>query len=285
MTQIDDRIRHAYGPAHVDDLQRERVWQNVVDPAKVGRAPIRGWRAPRTLLGIAVALVSFGSVALAQPGPIDNLIGGKSHAERMQVFDQPDPVGTTGLSEMADGMFGSSDRTGFGSVDPERLHKVLDYEGTRYHVKVRSGASADGQACLYHEVYDTRRTLLESGGLRSGGGGCSLSMEYNGHVTVSTGGDIRLGTLVLGLADDDVQQVRVKLSDGRTVPAQMGNNGYLLHVPNHKVKTRGLLVDLKDGRTIDVAMNGCLRSQVTPPLRSRLGCGFGMNKGPAREVR
>ena len=66
----------------------------------------------------------------------------------------------------------------------------------------------------------------------------------------------------------------------------MGKNGFLLHrPPNPEVRTRGLLVDLKDGRTLDVAMSGCLRSQITAKSKSRLGCGFGMNKGPEREVR
>lgn len=281
MGELDQRIRRAYGPAATEDAPRERIWERVLHPpTSAQRRP--AWRAPRTLAIVAVAVVSLGSIAVAQPGPIDTMIGGKRHADRLSVFDQTEPVGTTGLSDMAQFMFDSSGRssTGFGSVDPADLHRVLDYDAGRYTFRLRSGSAADGQACLYTEVYDDRRNTP-----RSGGGGCSLSFEYNGHVTVGTQRDIRLGTLVVGLADDDVRQVRVTLSDGRIEPARMGNNGYLLYEPNPRVQTRGLLVDLKDGRTLDVAMNGCLRSQLVPAPKSRLGCGFGMNKGPAREIR
>lgn len=283
MTEIDDRIRSAYGPTPTDEETRERIWSRAPAPAKRVRSRSR-WRAPRTLIAVAIAVVSIGSIAVAQPGPIDNMIGGKDHADRLSVFKEKDPVGTSGLSDTAEHMFGrrqpQAPEAGFSSVDPDNLHKVLDYDAGRYSFKLRSGASADGQACLYTEIHDDRRDMPHSGG-----GGCSLSFEYNGHVTVGYGGDIRLGTFVTGLADDDVRRVRVKLSDGTTATALMGKNGFLLHLTNREVRPLGLLVDLKDGRTLDIGMNGCLRSQFTAKSKSRLGCGFGMNKGPAEEVR
>ncbi|MCW2922097.1 MAG: hypothetical protein JWL76_1971 [Thermoleophilia bacterium] len=283
MTELDDRIRSAYGPASTDDDVRERIWAAAVAPAKRVRSRSK-WRAPRTLFAVAVAMVSVGSIAVAQPGPIDNMIGGKNHADRLSVLKETDPVGADGLSDMAQSMFNlrhsQAVEGGFSSVDPAQLHKVLDYDAGRYSFTMLSGASADGQACLYTETRDDRRKKS-----RFAGGGCSLSFEYNGHVTVMTQRDIQLGTLVTGLADDDVKRIRVKLSTGTATEALMGNNGYLLHLKDPEVRTRGLLVDLKDGRTLDIGMNGCLRSQLASHPKSRLGCGFGMNKGPADEVR
>lgn len=280
MTHADERIRRAYGPVPTDEHDRDRIWSEVTANPLASRPASSRTRAPRMLAAIAVAVVSIVSVAIAQPGQVDNMIGDKHHADRLHVLNEPNPIGTEGLSPMAGHMFGRDTDIGFGSVDPDKLHKVLDYDSGRYSFKLRSGASADGQACLYTEEYDDVRKSP-----RSATGGCSLSFQYNGHVTVGTQHDMRMGTLVTGLVDDEVTRVRVKLSGGGVSTALLGNNGFLLHIPDPKVRTRGLLVDLKSGRTIDVTMSGCLRSQLVPPRRSNLGCGFGMNKGPHGNVR
>ncbi|MCB0879039.1 MAG: hypothetical protein KDC46_08675 [Thermoleophilia bacterium] len=280
MTSLDERIRSAYGPSTTDDEVRERLWIRSLKPTPTRRSNRRRWRTPRTLFAVALLVVSVGSIAIAQPGPLDRIMGGERQADRLSVLQEPDPIGTEGLSEMTThGFFDPSIETGLGSVVPAQLHHVLDYEGNGYTVRLRSGESADGQACLYQELLTNNGTSPIMGG-----GSCSRAMYYNGHITVGYGGNSKIGTVIAGLATDDVDQVRVKLSTGEIRDAQMGRNGFLLHLPNPEVRPRGLVVDLKDGRSIDVAMNGCLPAQLANG-HSRLGCGYGLNKLPPTPVR
>jgi hypothetical protein len=293
MTDIDARIRHAYGPTELDADAIARGWDELAFEGRQATLPPprrrAGARAPRVLIAIAALVVSVSSIAIAQTGTIQDFITSEDRskaADRMQVF-QEEPVGLAGLPDSTKQLFGmlpnGSLSPGYaGPIDPDELRAALRLRTRTIDLDLRSAPSEDGQACMYFTLRVFQRGTWRD---HSGGGGCSLAMRYNGHVTVSTMGDIRMGRLTVGLADDAVRQVRVKLSDGRVVPARKGSNGFALHIADPKIQARGLLVDLRDGTTLDVAMNGCLRSQLDPPPKSRLGCGFGMNRGPATPPR
>jgi hypothetical protein len=288
MTDIDDRIRRAYGADIAALEELDHGWGNVRlgRPTVAARRRRAGARAPKLLVAIAVLVVSASSIALAQTGAIQEFISSDDRskaADRMEVYDEP-AVGTRGLSvatrEMLDQMSASHTQYGTGpSFDGAELRHVLTYRDDDVTVVLRSAPSTDGQACMYFTIAARRGRGPKRE--HSGGGGCSLAMRYNGHVMSGTMGDYRIGRLVLGLADDAVARVRVQLSDGSVAKARLQRNGFVLRIPDYDVRPRGLLVDLDDGTTLDVGMNGCLRSQVTPPLKSRLGCGYGMNKGPS----
>jgi hypothetical protein len=91
---------------------------------------------------------------------------------------------------------------------------------------------------------------------------------------------MRNGLTVYGLVTDRVRQVRVRLPGGELRDATMGDNAYLWHGSTRVRQGRGIQLELRDGRRVELAMSGCLRSQLVPPPKSRLGCGFGMNHGP-----
>ncbi len=285
MTDIDRRIRSAYGPSDQDPDAIARGWDAVQLAHADDQAPARrrrgGARAPRVLVAIMLLVVSVSSIAIANPDAVERFIssGDRSKAaDRMRVYQDAAPVGPRGdESWFVDPDTGLIPIGGTATVDPKELRLALTYRTPALELDVRSAPSSDGQACRVDSLRVRRNGKLQP---HSGGMSCSYAMRFNGHVTSSTSSDIRMGTLVSGLADDAVRRVRVKVSDGRVLTARMGRNAFALHLPDTHLRPRGLLVDLTDGTTIDVAMNGCLRSQLVPPPKSRLGCGFGMNRGP-----
>lgn len=271
MPDLDERIRHAYGP-----VGEEAGWDAVVPLLGMPRpARRRGWRhGTRGLVAIAAAIVSLSSAAwAAQQESVQELIGVDESrpADRMEVFDEDEPAaGTRGTSRWIREMVESASTfPSVTEVDPTELRHLLTYRRGDLVVHVRAAPSENGQACLFVEVVG-----------RSGGASCGGGMRFNGHVSVGTQRDIRMGTLVIGMADDDVRRIGIRLSDGRTVDALLRRNAFVFHMPPGGPMTRGLQLELTDGSTVEVAMNGCLREQVVPPPKSRLGCGFGMNKGP-----
>lgn len=285
MTDIERRIRDAYRSSELDSDSLERGWDDLTfdraTPAPSSRRRRAGARAPRVLVAIAVLVVSVSSIAIAQTDTIQDFITSDDRskaADRMEVFKDAAAVGPrNGQSWFVDPETGLIPVSTDDSVDPDDLRLAISYRTSRIELDIRSAPSSSGKACMVDDLRVRRGGRMQS---HSGGVSCSFAMRFNGHVTVGTMRDIRMGTLVKGLADDTVRRVRVRLSDGRVVRARMGRNAFALHIPNHAIQTRGLLVDLDNGTTLDVAMNGCLRSQLDPPPSSRLGCGFGMGRGP-----
>ena len=237
-------------------------------------------RITSRVLAFTVLVASVSTVALAQQPTGDAPLVGEDisrPAERMSVFSTPDQGLATRLDPMTRrSIEGASAFPSITELDMSSLRQSLTYRRLGQTVVVYVAASANQQACIF-----TRHQAAPRHGGSGGSGSCGGALRFNGHVSVGTSHNVRSGTFVIGLADDAVRQVRVQLSNGRTVRATLNRNAYLLHVPQANLRTRGLLVDLKDGRTLDVTMGGCLRSQVVPAPASRLGCGFGMNQGPA----
>jgi hypothetical protein len=285
MPDIRDRIRHAYRPTDLDPATIERGWDAVESAIRrdvTSRRRRSSARAPRVIFAIALLVVSVSSIAIANPDAVQRFITSDDRskaADRMRVYREAAPVGPA----QDESMFVDPDTrlipvSPTDTVDPKELRLVLTYRTPEIELDVRSAPSTGGQACLVESLRVRRNGKMQP---HSGGMSCSYAMRFNGHVTVGTSSDIRMGTIVRGLADDEVRRVRIKLSDGRVLAARLGRNAFALHLPDPGVRTRGLLVDLADGTTLDVAMSGCLRSQLVPPPKSRLGCGFGMNRGPS----
>lgn len=273
MRDLLKRTRRAYGPVPSSAQQVEATWAAI----ELGSEPVQSQRPRRAtwsrpLIALAILIVSVSSIAYAaEPAAVKRTIGldPSRPADRMSVFSMP-AVGLGGLPEMGRLMLGDQRHTNYGDpIDMSQLRAALTWRGDGEVVRMFTAPSRGGAACLYVEVVK-----------RMGSLSCSLSMRYNGHVTVGTSSTFRTGSLVTGLADDDVVGVRVRLSTGLDARAQLENNAFLVHVPNPKARMRGLFVDLKNGTTLDVTMSGCLRSQLVPPRESHLGCGFGMNMGP-----
>ena len=273
MRDILERTRRAYGPVPPSPQQLEAAWCAIdFEPLHIGQRRPRGHTWMRPLIALAALVVSVSSIAYAaEPAAVKHLIGldPSRPADRMSVFSAP-AVGRAAPSNMRQLMWGAESRVNYGDpIDTSQLRAVMKWRGDGEVVRMFAVPSRGGAACLYVEVVN-----------RMGSLGCSLAMRYNGHVTVGTSTNFRTGSLVTGLADDDVVGVRVRLSTGQDARAHLEHNAFLVHVADPKARMRGLFVDLKDGTTLDVTMSGCLRSQLVPPRKSHLGCGFGMNKGP-----
>jgi hypothetical protein len=279
MPDLAERIRATHAPSAMSDAHVARGWEDVVERLSAAPAPSRAPRhrrvSRRVLIAVVIAVISLASVALAQDRALRELVGltdAERSAERMEVFTHP-PTGTRGMTaEMRDmvGFASVATHSGARGIDPRDLRLAMTYRSDPYLARLWTAPSRTGEACLFVEMPE-----------RGGSGSCSYGMKYNGHVTVGTWHDIRMGSFVTGMADDEVSAVHVRLSKGRQVTARLANNVFAVRIGNPNLRTRGLVVTLTDGRTIDVAMNGCLRSQMSRPLTSRLGCGYGMNRGPA----
>lgn len=279
MTDILERIRHAYRPVDVDESRLDewfddlRLERPAITPSRRRRA---GARAPKLMVAVVVLVASVSSIALARMDVVQRTFGLNTSrpAAEMRVFDEPVTISADDLEsgDMLEMGFGA--RSGIdGEPDLSRIHEVADFTDGDFRIRMVTFPTSTEKACMYVEQY--RR-----GRLTSGGGGCSGGFRYNGAVTVATSYNIRDGLTVYGLSTDRVTRVRIRLPRGQIRAAEMGTNGWLWHgSPRHR-QARGLLVDLDDGTTLDVAMNGCLRSQLVPPPTSRLGCGYGMNNGP-----
>ena len=272
MRDILERTRRAYGPVPPSPQQLEAAWCAIDFEAEhIGQRRPRGHTWMRPLIALAALVVSVSSIAYAaEPAAVKHLIGldPSRPADRMSVFSDL-AVGRAAPSDMGQLMLGDGSRVNSGDpIDTSQLRAVMTWRGDGEVVRMFAAPSRGGAVCLY----------VERGHL--GTLGCSLAMRYNGHVTVGASTNFRTGSLVTGLADDDVVGVRVRLSNGKLVRAHLANNAFLAHVTDPQAQMRGLFVDLEDGTTLDVTMSGCLRSQLVPPRKSHLGCGFGMNQGP-----
>jgi hypothetical protein len=272
MTDIDRRIRRAYRPATI----LTDHWAALEPQLAERRLRPRRGRTGRIAIAIAILGATFTSIALAKEGSVRRLVGldDSRPATQMHVFKQPADVSTKD-TRFGDMLPAGGEIPGAGTLLKNDMHLALDFRSGDFRVRLLSAPTNTGKACLYSEMSNAR-------GVYSGGLSCSYAIRYNGYATVGASYDIRNGLTVIGLVTDRVRQVRVHLPGGDLRDATMGDNAFAWHGSTRVRQARGIQLELRDGRRIEVAMNGCLRSQMVPPPKSRLGCGFGMNRGPVK---